>query len=69
VYCPASIRAYYFLEQRGYGRVRRFAGGIADWEAAGYRLERGSSGPARVWPAPFRHPARLRAAWQFHLQP
>jgi rhodanese-related sulfurtransferase len=41
VSCPASIYAYRLLEREGYGRVRRYAGGIADWEAAGYPLERG----------------------------
>ncbi len=40
VYCAASIYAYRALERRGYSRVRRYAGGIADWEDAGYRLER-----------------------------
>ena len=31
----------------GYRRVRRYAGGIADWEEAGYPLERG---PKRATP-------------------
>ena len=39
VHCSASIYAYYVLERAGYRRVRRYAGGIADWEAAGYPLE------------------------------
>jgi 3-mercaptopyruvate sulfurtransferase SseA len=39
--CPASIRAYHQLERAGYSRVRRYAGGIADWEHAGYPLEHG----------------------------
>jgi len=39
VHCAASIYAYRRLERSGYGRVRRYAGGIADWEAAGYPLE------------------------------
>jgi rhodanese-related sulfurtransferase len=43
VHCPASIYAYHRLQRAGYGRVRRYAGGIADWEDAGYRLERGTS--------------------------
>jgi 3-mercaptopyruvate sulfurtransferase SseA len=43
VHCPASIYAYHLLERAGYGRVRRYAGGIADWEAAGYPLEHGTS--------------------------
>jgi rhodanese-related sulfurtransferase len=38
VHCPASIRAYTRLERAGYERVRRYAGGIADWEEAGYPL-------------------------------
>jgi len=42
VHCPASIYAYYLLERAGYARVRRYAGGIADWEAAGYPFEHGS---------------------------
>jgi rhodanese-related sulfurtransferase len=37
-YCPASIRAYRLLGARGYTRVRRSAGGIADWENAGHPL-------------------------------
>ena len=39
VHCPASIRAYQLLDQKGYTRVRRYAGGIADWEDANYPLE------------------------------
>jgi rhodanese-related sulfurtransferase len=42
VHCSASIYAYYLLERAGYARVRRYAGGIADWEAAGYRFEHGT---------------------------
>jgi 3-mercaptopyruvate sulfurtransferase SseA len=38
VYCAASIYAHRLLEAEGYARVRRYAGGIADWEAAGYPL-------------------------------
>lgn len=37
--CYASRLAYIKLEQRGFRRVRRYAGGVADWEAAGYPLE------------------------------
>jgi 3-mercaptopyruvate sulfurtransferase SseA len=37
--CPASIWAYHFLVGRGHSRVRRFPGGIADWEAAGYPVD------------------------------
>ena len=42
VYCAASIYAYRAFEREGYPRVRRYAGGVADWEEAGYRLERSS---------------------------
>ena len=38
VYCAASIFAYRLLEREGYTRVRRYAGGVAEWEAAGYPL-------------------------------
>ena len=46
VHCSASIYAYHVLQRAGYGRVRRYAGGIVDWEDAGYPLERGASIPA-----------------------
>ena len=37
--CVASIEAYYHLEKKGFKNVRRYAGGIEDWEEAGYPLE------------------------------
>jgi rhodanese-related sulfurtransferase len=37
--CTASVYAQRLLESRGYKNVRRYAGGIADWEAAGLPLE------------------------------
>lgn len=37
--CTASQMAYHFLNSRGYKNVRRYAGGVQDWEAAGYPLE------------------------------
>ncbi len=37
--CPASIIAYNRLKSRGYQNVRRYAGGIFDWEQAGYPVE------------------------------
>ena len=40
-YCAASIYAYRALEQHGYAHVRRYAGGVSDWEDAGYPLESG----------------------------
>jgi len=36
--CPASVFAYEYLVHHGYKHVRRYAGGILDWEA-GYPLE------------------------------
>jgi rhodanese-related sulfurtransferase len=38
VHCAASIYAYRTFEREGYPYVRRYAGGVADWEEAGYRL-------------------------------
>ena len=38
-YCPASIAAWQFLARHGFRSVRRYAGGLADWEAAGLPLE------------------------------
>jgi rhodanese-related sulfurtransferase len=37
--CPASIFAALLLESRGYRHVARYAGGLADWECAGWALE------------------------------
>jgi rhodanese-related sulfurtransferase len=37
--CVASVAAYKVLTENGYGNVRRYAGGLEDWEAAGYPLE------------------------------
>ena len=67
VYCPASIYVYALLEREGYRRVYRYAGGIDDWESAGYPVESGAPRPpgakrrrvarprrafaARRWPA------------------
>ena len=39
VRCIASISAYNILVGSGYENVRRFAGGIVEWEEAGYPLE------------------------------
>jgi 3-mercaptopyruvate sulfurtransferase SseA len=54
VRCAASIYAYHSLERAGFTRVRRYAGGIADWEDAGYRLD---SGPVEA-----AEPRRTRSA-------
>lgn len=37
--CWASIAAYYFLVGRGYTNVRRYEGGLVDWESAGYPMD------------------------------
>jgi rhodanese-related sulfurtransferase len=37
--CIASIVGYQLLTRMGYNKVRRYAGGIADWEQARYPLE------------------------------
>ena len=37
--CISSQAAYHFLIQNGYKNVRRYAGGLSDWYAAGYPLE------------------------------
>ena len=37
--CWASIAVYHYLVSRGYRNVRRYAGGLEDWEHAGYPLD------------------------------
>jgi rhodanese-related sulfurtransferase len=37
--CIASVLAYKYLVHHGYIHVRRYAGGILDWEEAGYPLD------------------------------
>jgi rhodanese-related sulfurtransferase len=37
--CVASVAAYKMLAENGYRDVRRYAGGLEEWEAAGYPLE------------------------------
>ena len=37
--CEASIYAYHYLTKAGFKNVKRYAGGIAEWEEAGYPLE------------------------------
>ena len=37
--CIASQSAYTFLKGMGFTNVRRYAGGLEDWSAAGYPLE------------------------------
>ncbi len=44
--CLASVALYRELVRRGYGNVRRYAGGLLDWEDAGLRLEGTFASPA-----------------------
>ena len=37
--CTASVLAYQQLFEHGFQNLRHYAGGIADWEDAGYPLE------------------------------
>ncbi len=37
--CTASQAAYHFLVSHGYTNVRRYSGGLSEWQAAGYPLE------------------------------
>jgi rhodanese-related sulfurtransferase len=37
--CTASVLVYQQLIDHGFQNIRRYAGGIADWEDAGYPLE------------------------------
>ena len=37
--CPASVAAYQMLKTHGYRNIHRYAGGLMDWEDAGYPLE------------------------------
>jgi rhodanese-related sulfurtransferase len=39
VTCVASIAAYKMLKDAGFEKVRRYSGGLLDWEDAGYPLE------------------------------
>jgi rhodanese-related sulfurtransferase len=39
-YCVASRMAYRMLKDNGYQHVRRYAGGLEEWESAGHPLER-----------------------------
>jgi rhodanese-related sulfurtransferase len=46
--CFASSLAHRILTGRGYERVRRYPGGLADWAAAGLPLARGTDGAGAV---------------------
>ena len=57
LHCAASIYTYRLLERQGYRRVRRYPGGVADWEQAGYPLVRGSVEPTTNQSPTGREPA------------
>ena len=38
LHCRSSYLAYQQLEQKGFTNIWRFAGGLVEWEAAGYPL-------------------------------
>ncbi len=67
VYCAASIYAYRLFERQGYVRLRRYAGGIADWEEAGYALESGSYERAPDWS--LEEPVRDRQPVRWPVRP
>lgn len=46
--CPVSIHAYYVLARHGFRRLFRYAGGLAEWQEAGYPLEGLMAQPAPV---------------------
>ena len=66
VYCASSIYAYYALEREGYRRIRRYAGGVSDWEAAGNPLTDGTRRVLRrKRPAPKpRHVSTAHRPWR-----
>ena len=37
--CPASVMAYHALKSSGFPNVRRFAGGLQEWQEKGFKLE------------------------------
>ncbi len=37
--CQVSVNVYNILKENEYTNIRRYAGGIQDWEEAGYPLE------------------------------
>jgi rhodanese-related sulfurtransferase len=37
--CYYSIQAYHILREKGFTKVERYAGGLMDWQEAGYPLE------------------------------
>ena len=63
VHCVASIYAYRYLEREGFTRVQRYAGGVADWEEAGYPLEGHTRHRTRPQARTARNRARLTRAW------
>jgi rhodanese-related sulfurtransferase len=46
--CVASQYAYHALVDRGYNNVRRYAGGLADWTAAGLPRDSNRTDPSHT---------------------
>lgn len=63
LYCAASIYAYGLLRREGFRRVRRYAGGVADWEEAGYPLESDTRDGPQPHVRTTRARARLNRPW------
>ena len=63
VHCVASIYAYRLLEREGFKRVRRYAGGVADWEEAGHPLEGHTRDRPQARVRTPRNRARLNRPW------
>jgi transposase len=58
--CRRSIASYHLLKDHGFTNVRRYAGGVADWEDAGLPLEGSCGVPPFSWTSPL---ARV-CAWR-----
>jgi len=46
--CQASVKAGLRLEAAGFTAVSHFKGGMAEWKAGGYEVERGAPAEARA---------------------
>jgi rhodanese-related sulfurtransferase len=60
-YCASSIYAYRVLERQGYGRLRRYPGGVDEWEEAGLPVESGPADREAARPRRTRHRPRAAA--------
>lgn len=46
VLCQASVRAYLYLRSMGFRNIYRYAGGLIEWQEAGYPLEGSMAAPS-----------------------